>query len=254
MRRLLCSALMVGMAALSPRLAQADEDAGLKELIDKAIVAQGGREKLTKYKAFTLKMKGKANAQGQMFDFTMELKVQEPDKSNFKMDFEIAGMPFNVTQVVNGDMGWMRVPGNNEVVPLSKDQLAEEKEQSFGREIENLIGLNDKKYKLAPLGESKVGDNDVIGIRVSSQGHRDVSLYFDKQSHLLLKSETTAKDPMMGDKEFAQETLYSDYKEASGLKYASKMTIKRDGMDFMTGDITEWTPSEKLDDNVFAKP
>jgi hypothetical protein len=32
------------------------------------------------------------------------------------------------------------------------------------------------------------------------------------------------------------------------------MIIKRDGMEFVTAEATEWTPSEKLEDGVFAKP
>ena len=228
MRRLLCSALVVGLASIGPGMARAD-DAGTKEVIDKAIKALGGRKTLEQNKAFVMKMKGKASAQGMNFDFTMALTVQEPDKSKFSMDLEIMGQPFNVTQIVNGDKGWMKVPGNDSFQDMSKEQMDEHKEQSFARNIENLIDLNDKKYTLTPLGESKVGDNDVIGVRVSSKGHRDVNLYFDKKNYLLLKSETNAKDPMAGDKEFAQETIYSDYKEAGGIKYAAKMAIKRDG-------------------------
>jgi hypothetical protein len=32
------------------------------------------------------------------------------------------------------------------------------------------------------------------------------------------------------------------------------MIVKRDGVEFVNGDVTEWTASEKLDDNNFAKP
>jgi hypothetical protein len=254
MRAMLCAAVAVGLLNLAPAPARADDDAGLKALIDKSIAANGGREKLAKNKAFTLKMKGKATAQGMTFDFTMELMGQEPDKSKFNMDIDIMGQKITVTQVVNGEMGWMKNPVTNQVEPLTKEQMAEHKEQNYAKEVESLLVLNKKEFKLAPLGESKVGDQDAIGIRVSSAGHRDVSIYFDKQTSLILKTETKAKDPMAGDQEFNQETFYHDYKEVNGMKYPSKMTIKRDNADFMSGEVTEWTPSEKLDDNNFAKP
>ncbi len=254
MRSFVRSLLVVGLTFAGPAFVHADDDAGLHKIIDKAIAAQGGRENLAKYKAFTMKMKGKANAQGMAIDFTMDLMVQEPDKSKFSMDIAIMGQSFNVLQVVDGDKGWKKNPGMTEAEAMTKDELAEHKEQTYARTLENLLVLNDKKYKLTPLGDSKVGDADVVGIKISSEGHRDVSLYFDKQSNLLLKSETNSKDPMMGDKEFAQETIYSDYKEASGVKYAAKMVIKRDGMEYVTGEATEWTPSEKLEAGVFAKP
>jgi hypothetical protein len=254
MRGMLYAAIAVGLCGLASGTTRADEQGEIKALIEKAITAQGGREKLTKFKAFTMKLKGKGNAQGMAFDFTMDLKVQEPDKSKFSMDLEIAGQKLNVAEVVNGDMGWTKSPATNQVEAMSKEQMAEHKEQSHSRRIESLIVLTGKEFKLAPLGESKIGDTDVVGIRVSSAGHRDVSLYFDKQSSLLLKSESMVKDPMLGDKEIAQESIYSDYKEVDGMKYAAKMTMKRDGMEFMNGEVTEWTPAEKIDDSEFAKP
>jgi hypothetical protein len=245
---------MVGVTFVGHAHARADDGAELKQIIEKAITAQGGREKLSKYKAFTMKMKGKANAQGMALDFTMDLQVQEPDKSKFTMDVSIMGQTFKIVQVINGDKGWKRNPGATDTEDMSKEELAEQREQTYARNVENLLDLREKKFKLSPLGESKVGDSEVVGIKVTSEGHRDVSLYFDKKNHLLLKTETNAKDPMTGDKEFAQESIYSDYKEANGVKYAAKMIIKRDGAEFMTGEMTEWTPSEKLEDGVFTKP
>ncbi len=233
---------------------RADEQASLKAVIEKAIKAHGGKENIEKFKAITTKLKGKANAQGMAFDFTMEIMAQEPDKSKVTMDIDVMGQKINVLEIVNGDMGWSKNPVGTEIEPMTKDKLAEAKEQAYAHRVESLVVLSEKGYKLAPLGESKVGENEVVGIRVSSAGHRDVSLYFDKKSNLLLKSETVVKDPMAGDKELMQETLYGDYKEAMGLKYASKLTIKRDGMEFVSGEVTEWTPSEKFDDSVFAKP
>jgi hypothetical protein len=254
MRAMLCGAVTVGLISLGSATLRADDNASLKALIEKSIAANGGREKLSKNKALTMKLKGKANAQGMMFDFTMDLLAQEPDKSKFNMDVDVMGMKINIVQVVNGDMGWTKNPATNEFEAMSKEQMTEHKEQSYARRIESLLDLNKKEYTLAPLGESKLGDQDVIGIRVSSAGHRDVSLYFDKNTSLLAKAETRAKDVMMGDQEFTQETLYSDYKDADGLKYPAKMVVRRDGVEYVNGDVTEWTPSEKLDDNDFAKP
>ena len=254
MRAMLCASLVAGLALHSPGLVRADDQTELKDLIEKSIKAEGGRENLAKYKGWTLKMKGKATAQGMTFDLTMDLLVQEPDKSKVSMDMDIMGQKINVVVVTNGDKGWQRISITNQTEVISKEQLAEYKEQSYAHRVEALTCLNEKQFKLASLGESKIGDVDVVGIKVSSSGHRDVSLYFDKKTNLLAKLETNSKDAMMGDKEFAQETLYSDYKEIQGVKHATKMVIKRDGMEFMNGEITEWTPSEKLDDNLFVKP
>ena len=145
-----------------------------------------------------------------VFDFTMEIVAQEPDKSKVTMEVDVMGQKINILEIVNGDMGWSKNPINNEIEAMTKDKLVETKEQAYAHKVEMLVTLTEKEFKLAPLGDSKIGDTDVVGIRVSSAGHRDVSLYFDKKSSLLLKSETAVKDPMVGDKEIMQETLYGD--------------------------------------------
>ncbi|HEV8060747.1 MAG TPA: hypothetical protein VGP68_12780 [Gemmataceae bacterium] len=254
MRAMLCAAMALGLVGLASGSTRADEQAGLKALIEKAITAHGGKDNIEKYKAVTTKLKGKANAQGMVFDFTMEIMAQDPDKSKVTMDIDIMGQKINVLEIYNGDMGWSKNPITGQIEAFNKEKLAETKEQAYAHRVESLVALLGKEFKLTPLGESKIGENDAIGIRVSSEGHRDVSLYFDKTSNLLLKSETAAKDPMVGDKEFMQESFFSDYKDAQGLKYPTKLTMKRDGMDFINGEITEWVPSEKFEDSVFAKP
>jgi hypothetical protein len=254
MRAMLCAALVAGLAFLSPGWARADDQKELNDQIEKSIKALGGRENLAKFKGWTMKVKGKATTQGMTLDMTMELMVQEPDKSKVTMDMDIMGQKINVIVVTTGDKGWQRISITNQTDDISKEQMAEYKEQAYAHRVEALTCLNEKQFKLTPLGDSKIGDADVVGIKVSSEGHRDVSLYFDKKTNLLAKTETNSKDAALGDKEFAQETFYSDYKEVQGIKHSSKLLIKRDGMEFMNGEITEWTPSEKLEDGLFVKP
>ena len=98
------------------------------------------------------------------------------------------------------------------------------KEASYARWAGSLVPLLNKGFQLASLGEIKVDGKLAIGVRVSHKGHRDINLFFDKDKGLLVKSEMTVKDPMAGGKEVTQETLYSDYKEVSGVKRPSNLT------------------------------
>jgi hypothetical protein len=256
MRGLLCTMLAVGLTTLTSGTARADDQASLKGLIDKAIAAHGGKEKLAKNKCLTMEGTGKINVQGQMIDFTMYSKVQKPDKSKVLMDLDIMGEKFSVLQVVNGDQGWTKNSANNQVtsMAMTREQLAEQKLHAYHGEVESLVVLTGKEYKLAPLGESKVGECKAIGIRVSSAGHGDVNLYLDKETNLLLKSEFKVKDTMNGNNEISHEIFFSDYKDAEGLKYPARIDMKRAGVDYFNADVTEWVPSEKLDDGEFAMP
>ena len=132
--------------------------------------------------------------------------------------------------------------------------IAEAREQMHVQRVTKLVALKDKAYTVKPLGEAKVGDKAAVGLLVTHKDRRDVSLYFDKKTHLLLKVETRGKDVQAGGQEFTGETFYSDYKEIEGVKYAMKAVLKRDGKLFLETESTEVTPQDKLDAATFAKP
>ena len=254
MRRLLIPcALVLALAALG----RADDAADAKAVVEKAIQARGGADNLAKYKADVLKVKGAVHVSGLDIDFTGEISFQQPDKSRTVIEGTVMGTNFKSTRVVNGDKGWIDdlLGAARQQRDMSKEELAEERESQNANSIIRLAVLTDKAYTLSTMGESKVGDKEAVGILVKRKGYRDVSLFFDKKTHLLLKSETRVKDPQGGgDTEFTQEAFYDDYKKVDDLQVAHKLTIKRDGKAFLESETTEFTPEEKLDDGLFAKP
>jgi hypothetical protein len=216
-----------------------------KEIIDKAIKAAGGEEKLAKFKAHTWSAKGTYYGAGDGMPYTAEYAVQFPDKIRVEIK--------NVfTLVLNGDKGWMKMGENAE--EMNADQLTEQKEQQHAGYVASLLPLKDKAYTLTALGDSKVGDRPVVGVKVSSKGHRDVNLYFDKDTNLLAKGEWTVKAMEEGGKEVAQETLYSDYKDVDGAKVPMKVALNRDGKKYVESENSDVKVAEKLDDSLFGKP
>lgn len=254
MRRLLIPcALVLALAALG----RADDAADAKAVVEKAVKARGGADNLAKYKADVLKIKGAVHVSGLDIDFTGEISFQQPDKSRTVIEGTVMGTNFKSTRVVNGDKGWIDdlLGAARQQRDMSKEELAEERESQNANSIARLAVLTDKAYTLSTVGESKVGDKEAVGILVKRKGYRDVSLFFDKKTHLLLKSETRVKDPQGGgDTEFTQEAFYDDYKKVGDLQVAHKLTIKRDGKAFLESETTEFKPEEKLDDGLFAKP
>ena len=254
MRRLLIPcALVLALAALG----RADDASDARAVVEKAVKARGGADNLAKYKADVLKVKGAVHVSGLDIDFTGEISFQQPDKSRAVIEGTVMGTNFKSTRVVNGDKGWIDdlLGAARQQRDMSKEELAEERESQNANSIIRLAVLTDKAYTLSTVGESKVGDKEAVGILVKCKGYRDVSLFFDKKTHLLLKSETRGKDPQGGgDTEFTQEAFYDDYKEVGDLQVAHKLTIKRDGKAFLESEATEFKPEEKLDDGLFAKP
>lgn len=224
-------------------LCNADEQQA-REILDKAIEAAGGRQALSKHKAATWKEEGTYYGMGEGLPYTGEYALQYPDK--FKM--EITDV-FSI--VVNGDKGWMRMQGQTQ--EMSPEDLAETREQLHAGWITMLIPLTDPKFKLQLAGESTAGKRQLVGIKVSSEGRRDVTLYFDR-NNLLAKSETTVKSDEHGGKEVLEEVIYNGYRRIDGVMTPLFSRIQRDGEKYVESRITELKYSETLDDGVFSKP
>jgi hypothetical protein len=234
---------------------RADEKIDPTAVVDKAIKALGGADKIAKYKAESFKMKGKFYGMGEGIDYDGEWDVQYPDKTRFKVESDVNGMKFGFSRSFDGDKLWVKMGTDDATEVKDKDEIKEAKENAYASNITRLLPLKeDKSLKIEVVGESKVDGKPAIGLRVSSKGHRDVNLYFDKDKGLLVKSETMVKDAMTGDKEQMQETIYSNYKEMGGVQRPTKVVINREGKKYVDGELTEFTAKEKIDDKVFGKP
>lgn len=231
--------LLVAVAAPS----QGDEK-DCRAIIDKAIRAVGGEEQLAKYKAQTFKEKGSFYGEGAAQPYTGKYAVQWPNQ--FRMEIEGA-----FTLVLDGDKGWFSMGGNTQ--EMTKEQLAQQQESQYAGWVATLRPLKETGFHLSPLGESKVGDRAVVGVKVTHKGHNDVKLFFDKEHGLLLRYEYRHKDARTG-KDAEMVSTFENYKEFSGLKFPTKMDIKRDGDKFVEADIEDVKFQEKLDPGVFAKP
>ncbi len=226
---------------------KADDADPARAVIDKAIKAMGGEEKLAKFKNHTWKNKGNWYGMGDGVPYTASYAVAWPDKFRFEVE---GGF---MTYVIDGDKGWVQ-PMGAETHEFSKEEMADQKEALHANWVTTLLPLKDKTYKLSLLGETKVADKPAVGVKVSHKDHKDVSLYFDKDTGLLVKSENKVKDPEAGNVEVNQESLYSDYQDVEGAKMAMKMTILRDGKKYVEGENFEIKPVDKHDDKTFAKP
>jgi hypothetical protein len=113
--------------------------------------------------------------------------------------------------------------------------------------------LKDKEYALSKLDDIKVGSKPAAGIKVSSKGHKDVELYFDKKSGLLVKKAYKVIDTDTS-REVNSETVYTDFKEFDGLTLAGKFIETRDGKKVQDMELLEFERLKKVDPKEFEKP
>jgi hypothetical protein len=238
---------MIVFAATAIR---AGDDNDARAIVDKAIKAMGGDAELGKWKAFTSKIKGDIHTQGVKIAFTGELATQGADQEKISLDLNIDGQTFPIVQVLNRDRGWVKIAG--ETVDMDREKLAETLEEAHAGWVASLVPLKDKAFTLATVGEAQVEGKPALGVRVSHAGRRDVNLYFDNTTHLLVKSETRVKDDESG-KEMTEETFLHGY-DGKDVQTALKLTVKRDGEPYLEAELFDVKLEEKLDDSVFAKP
>jgi hypothetical protein len=222
-------------------------------ILKKAIQAQGGEAKLAKLQTMRIKAEGATDLVPNQpnVPFTIEDTWQMPNQYKTESSFQLMGKKFTQTQVIDGDKGWI-IQADGQVQDMPNDALAEMKEQKYAEDLDRLRFLNEKGIELSVLDEIRVGGKTAVGVLVKSKGHRDVKLYFDKASGLLVKREQQVLDPSSG-KEAKREVVFSDYQKKDGLKHYKKIVAFRDGKKVIEANVTEIQFFERLDPKVFCQ-
>src|SRR5262249_52829844 len=235
MRNAFLASFALGFCLVRVAPLHCEDSTDPKAVVDKALSAMGGEDKLAKFKAANFKAKGIFKPFGDA-EFTAEYFIQLPKQSKNVTKFDIMGMMHSMTRTVNGDSGWMIFRGKVQDMPA--DQFAQQKDELYGNWVATILPLKGPDFKLTSLGEVKVNEKPAVGIKVSHERHNDVSLYFDKESGLLAKSVRRARGP--GGKEAETEFYYSAYKDFDGIKQYTKMVVKSQGKELADTEITDF--------------
>jgi hypothetical protein len=231
--------------------ARAEDANDAKAILDKAIKALGGEEKLSTVHAASWKSKGKITFGGMDSDFTMEVTVQGLDHLRQVFEGEFGGNKVKGILVLKGDKGWRKF--GDQGMELDKDGLANEKRNLYLTVCAALpLPLGGKQFKVETAGEEKVGDKPAVAIKVTGPDGKDFKVFYDKESGLPVK-QVAKVIGFMGD-EFTQETTFDAYKDFDGIKKATKIVAKRDGEKFIEQEITELKVLDKVDAKTFDEP
>jgi hypothetical protein len=227
------------------------DDKDPNAILDKAIKAVGGEEKLKKAEALTWKSKGTITFNGSDNEIKIQGTAQGLDRYRSEFEGEFGGNPVKGVVVLNTDKGWRKFGDNSN--DMDGDAIANEKRSVYLQVIPiTLVALKGKGFKLEAAPEEKVGDKPAVGIKVTPSDGKDFKLYFDKETGLPAK--LVAAVVGFGGDEFTQETTYSDYKDFDGIKKATRVNSKRDGEDFIKSEITEFKVLDKVEPKTFAQP
>ncbi len=231
--------------------ARAAEGKDATAVLDKAIKALGGEEKLSKIKAASWKSKGTFVIMGNESPFELQTTMQGLDHIRLQFEAEFNGMAVKGATVLAGEKGWRKIGENG--MELDKDAVANQKRGTYLTVVPvTILPLKTKEFKTELAGEEKVGDKPAVIVKVTGPDGKDFTLSFDKESGLPVKQVAKVAGPM-GD-EFTQETTYGEYKEMAGIKKATKVIAKRDGEKFQDLVISDFKVLDKVDPKAFTEP
>lgn len=234
---------LVAAVLLSAPVAAQDKD-NSKTVVEKAITATGGEAALKKYPAGVSQMKGKMILGGADVPFTGSMVFSVPGKVRMELNAEIAGQKVSLVQVVDGEK--VKQTENGKVVenitPAAKTELLQ---AALLQEISLLYPLLDATKYTLKEGKGTILTNAVV-VESKDMKLKPVTLYFDKGTGLLSKMTRDGLSPV-GVK-VSEETVYEDYKDASGIKVAMKSQVMHEGKLFLDIVVTEYKPLDKTDE------
>jgi hypothetical protein len=247
------SMLLVGIAVVlgAPGMAARAQEPRPEEIIDKAIQAHGGEEKLAGLSAFTIKER---MVYPDAATWDTQTVVQLPGRYRWERTTSSGGKSSTTLIVLDGEQGWMKL--NDHVTPYPKTFIESSWKYTMPYEGPRLILRLRARQKnpacqFTTAGEGTVEGRPAVGLRMKLEGGPEETWYFDKETGLLLKKEQRTK--RFEGEDNVQVTLYGDYQTCDGFPMSQKVTSRRDGKLAFTTELINFkaaTPSE----GAFSKP
>ena len=211
------------------------------DVLEKYVKAIGGRDALQKFK--TRYQAGTVELSPMGLKGTIESYSRSDDRSLTKVS--LAGIG-DILDGYDGKTAWTVNPIQGSRIKEGRELLQTKRNNIYARE-----SSIDKIYKNVMVrGIEKVGERDAYVIVASTDGLPDDILYFDKESGLMLRSDTISITP---EGEQAVKTFYDDYREVDGIKSAFKIKAITPAFE-INSVITEVKYGMPIEDSKFVQP
>jgi hypothetical protein len=220
-----------------------------EQIIDKALRAHGGEDRLKELSGFCLKDRTIYD-KGQTWNFEMTVSPPQRYRSEVKVGSE--GKPR--VMVIDGDQGWIKT--SDEVIsypPTFLDSMRKYTIPYTGPR--SILRLRDRQKNprchFSTVGECTIDGHPAVGVLMKLEGGSQQTWYFDKDSGLLLKQENRTAN--FEGEDTVTVSTFSDYQTFEGIPIARKENNERDGKPSSTTELIDFrvvTPSE----GAFAKP
>lgn len=238
----LCLALFPG-AALAQTLT-ADQ------VVDKHIVALGGREALSKITSRKATGTMTISTPGGDLTGPVEMTAKMPNKmrASIRMDLAALGATGEmlIDQGFDGTSGWMSNSMQGDT-PMTGDQLEGARNAYFPTP---LLNYKDHGVTVALEPNQKVNDRDAYVLLVTSKSGPATRMFFDAESFLIVRTVSKQVSPQAGEVEQVSEA--TDYRTVDGVKIAFTIYQSTAGQN-VTMKFSKIENNVAVDDAVFIK-
>jgi len=217
-----------------------------KELLARVREALGGASRLGAVQEYTVASTLNLSTPQGEFALKMESTVNLAGRMLNKMTTPMG----EVVQGYDGQTVWMRTPQGVREAPASQRAEAE---GSLFRETLRLVAAPDSPgLAVQALGPAELEGRKVEAVAVRDEARNlQVKLYVDPATYLPAGKTYTAA--LMGAPGEILE-IYSDWKEAGGVKWPYKTVLNRDGKKFGENTVSEIKVNPGLEESAYRKP
>jgi hypothetical protein len=212
------------------------QDAG--KIVGQYIKAQGGSKALTSIRTLTIEGMLTNEADTEQGTYTLVTKFPNRYYS------ELIVRSQSIIEAYNGKSAWHRNEAGEIASLLGPEAVQLEAAGQYY--CTHLLNARKSKIGMGFVGHTSVRGRDALQIEVTTPSGVKRELFFDPQSHLIVKEAAT-----MGG--IDQEILYDDYRNVEGIKLPYKLELHR-GKDVYNIVVTRAVVNGAVGERVFDFP
>jgi zinc protease len=219
------------------------EGAGARALLDRAIAAKGGLQKLRDIRSITAITRTSMIEGGLQAEATTYLNYP----NRVRVETSLQGVPS--VQIFDGEFGWVRDPRGVHDVPAP---ALRDLRSTLRRDMISLLLAAERgALRARLLPDVKDGDGTRHHtLEVSGTDLDPVVLYIDPDTGLISKQTYVAGGPGRP----VIEEVFTDYRPVDGVQVAYAATIRRGGQPVLERRVTDIKINAPIDPALFKRP
>jgi hypothetical protein len=221
-----------------------------RAILDRAIPAHGGADRLERTKKGHLKAKSEGNQSNVPFRLEIEEWFDLPSRYKRIKTGSINEKPFHREDASTEKEGWAR-EGTGPISTFSVHQPMFVTEH-WHAVLASLLLLRDKDVQFKSLPDETKDGRTLVGFHATSQ-QVNGDFFFDKSTGLLAKTQQTRQNPL-GGQEVIADTSYDEYRDVQGIQYPMRFKSTAGKTYSTTITLSSLSFGGKIDESNFTKP